>query len=122
MNIVVSKTGDLTVISVEGNLLHEACEEFEKKIMAVIKDGEKNIVLNLEKCHFITSLNLSVLLWAKKWVKGLGGDVKITGVGSLMADLLKRMSPDQIFEVHNSIEDAAKAFGVAGTGIGEEKG
>jgi anti-sigma B factor antagonist len=114
LNIDVSKTGHLTVISVEGNLLREASEEFEIKVEAVIKGGEKKIVLDLEKCSFISSLNLSVMLWAKKQLVGSGGDVKITGVGRVMADLLKRTSLDQLFEIHDSVEDAAKAFGVEG--------
>jgi anti-anti-sigma factor len=121
LNINVSKTGGLTVISVEGNLTHDITEEFEDSVGAVVNDGGKKIVFNLEKCNHISSLNLSVLVWAKKRVMELGGDAKIAGAGRVMVGLLKRTSLDQIFEIHHSIENAAKAFAVKGTRDGVKK-
>jgi anti-anti-sigma factor len=109
-------TGDLAVVGIEGNLLREESGEFEEKVGTAIKAGGKKIVFNLEKCAYISSLNLSVLVWAKKQVAKLGGDVKIAGAGRVMKDLLKRTSLDQIFEIHGSVEDAARAFGMTETG------
>lgn len=116
MKIIVNMTEDLAVVRIEGNLLREESGEFEEKVGTAIQEGGTKIVFDLEKCAYISSLNLSVLVWAKKQVVKLGGDVKIAGAGRVMKDLLKRTSLDQIFMIYQTIDEAVTAFDAAGTG------
>lgn len=117
MDIHVSETGDLTVIRVEGNCLRGAGEEFEMKVEALVNNGARKIVLDLEKCDYISSLDISMLIWTKKQVAESGGDIKIAGVNKLV-DLMKRTGMDKIFEIHESVGDAVRAFAPEATGTG----
>jgi len=68
MEIKEEKTSDFYILSPVGRLDANTSPDLETKLMGIIDDGEKDIVINFEEIDYISSSGLRVLLMGAKRV------------------------------------------------------
>ena len=69
MQVNESKNGDIVVLSVSGRLDSNTSLDFEEKVIASIKSGERKVVLDFGTLEYISSAGLRVLLKATREAK-----------------------------------------------------
>ena len=76
-----------------------------------IEDGRKKLILDCKDLEFISSMGLAMLIRAHAKMKKLGGDVKLAGVGGLVASTLSLVGLDRVFHLYPTVEEAVAAYG-----------
>lgn len=71
----------------------------------------KKIVIDIRQCEFIDSTFLGVLVFIKKNVLELGGDVKIVKSYSNVRTIMEKVGSNKFFSIFNTIEAAVQSYG-----------
>lgn len=86
----------------------------------VIAAGHHRIVLDLSEVRFIDSTGLGVMVGRLKAVRDLGGDMHLVCASPRIARVLAITSLDEVFTIHESVDDAVAALGPESTGSAGE--
>jgi anti-anti-sigma factor len=71
----------------------------------------KKIVIDIRQCEFIDSTFLGVLVFIKKNLLELGGDVKIVKSYSTVRTIMEKVGTNKFFSIYNTIEAAVQSYG-----------
>lgn len=98
---VVSCTGRI-VFGEEANALRDTL----KKLLT----GSKQVVLNLGGVSYIDSGGLGTLVGVYSSARASGADIKLTGLGQRLRDVLAITKLATVFEVYDTEQQAIAAF------------
>ena len=98
---VVSCTGRI-VFGEEANALRDTL----KKLLT----GSKQVVLNLGGVSYIDSGGLGTLVGVYSSARASGADIKLTGLGQRLRDVLAITKLATVFEVYDNEQQAIAAF------------
>jgi anti-anti-sigma factor len=99
---IVELVGRLTVTDYPG-LVKEA-------VAGVLRDGARNVLVDLSGVHYIDSTRLGELIAAHVTVTRQGGRLKLVRTPTRVVDLLLLAGLGEIFERFDSLEDALRSF------------
>ena len=103
-------TEGITVVSCQGRIVfgEEATElrETLKRLLATTRQ----IVLNLSGVTYIDSGVLGTLVGVYSSARSSGADIKLTGLGQRLRDVLQITKLVTVFEVYDSEQEAIAAF------------
>lgn len=109
MTITERKSGDVTILDVEGKiLLGEGDVQLKRKIDELIERKDTKVVLNLENVPYMDSGGLGEIVRSYTTVKRSGGDLKLLHATKRISDLLTITKLITVFEI---FEDEASAVG-----------
>jgi anti-sigma B factor antagonist len=109
MTISERKSGDVTILDVEGKiLLGEGDVQLKRKIDELIERNEKLLLLNLANVPYMDSGGLGEVVRSYTTVKRAGGDLKLVNATKRISDLLTITKLITVFEV---FDDEAAAVG-----------
>jgi anti-sigma B factor antagonist len=109
MNIAERKSGDVTILDVNGKiLLGEGDVQLKRKIDELVERKEIKILLNLADVPYMDSGGLGEIVRSYTTVKRAGGELKLLNATKRISDLLTITKLITVFEIH---ED--EAAGVA---------
>jgi anti-sigma B factor antagonist len=109
MTISERKSGDVTILDVEGKiLLGEGDVQLKRKIDELIERNEKLLLLNLANVPYMDSGGLGEVVRSYTTVKRAGGDLKLVNATKRISDLLTITKLITVFEV---FDDEASAVG-----------
>lgn len=109
MNIAERKSGDVTILDVNGKiLLGEGDVQLKRKIDELVERKETKILLNLADVPYMDSGGLGEIVRSYTTVKRAGGELKLLNATKRISDLLTITKLITVFEIH---ED--EAAGVA---------
>jgi anti-sigma B factor antagonist len=74
------------------------------------KQGHKKLVLNLGNIPAMSTFSLGILANLQQKVDAAGGRLKLCCLGPELKKLFAMMKFDQIFEIHETQEDAVRSF------------
>lgn len=97
------------VVNLERATLKEA-EQFKKVLIDDIKDGHKNLVVDLNSCEFIDSTFLGALVVSLKKATSLGGDLKLVGFQPAVNSMFELTRLHRVFEAFRTREDAIASY------------
>ncbi|MBZ0256773.1 STAS domain-containing protein [bacterium] len=101
---------DVLIINIlEENLDAGNIKQFKSEILNAL-DGNPKAVLNLSPIRFLDSSGLGVLLSCLRRQHEANGDLKIAGLKSPALELFQLVRMDRIFELYDTVEDAARSF------------
>ena len=86
-------------IKLSKDIIASMADDFRKKLRKLVKDGIKDLTIDLRGVEKIDSVGLGVLIAAHNSLKDVGGKLKIKNVSGDIVDLMKTMRLDQHFEV-----------------------
>ena len=109
MNFQISDTAvDETthVIELGGEVDLYTAPEFKERMVQVIEDGKKHVVVDLSKATFIDSTTLGVLVGGVKRLRPAGGSLTLVCTDQNICKIFEITGLDRVFSIHESREDA----------------
>lgn len=103
VNEVNDKQG--VVINVDGKIDTQGTETLREKIREFLDDVNlRHIVIDLEKCDFITSVGLGMLVGAHKKANGLGKQLSFVSLHKNIESIFRITNLYSFFNVAESID------------------
>jgi len=109
MELKVDKKSGITVIGIIGDLDGSSSETAQKEISENITPG-CSLVFNMEKCTFISSAGLRVLLMSAKHIKRENGEGALAGLSGDIKDVMEMTGFDHIFNNYDTLSKAIAAL------------
>ncbi len=110
MEISTSESGDVRILSFQGNLDTNTAPDAESEINGLIDGGAQKLLVNFEKLDYISSAGLRVLLATAKKLKASSGDLKICCLNQTVQEVFDISGFATILSVASSEEEALGAF------------
>ncbi len=99
--------GDLTVVTVKGEVDLYTAPSLKEAIADLVSSGRSRIAVDLAGVEFMDSSGLGVLIGALKRCKEAGGSLALAGPGESVLKVLAITGLDKVFSIHADVEQAA---------------
>jgi anti-sigma B factor antagonist len=111
MTITERKSGDVTILDVEGKiLLGEGDVQLKRKIDELIERKETKLLINLANVPYMDSGGLGEIVRSYTTVKRAGGDLKLLNATKRISDLLTITKLITVFEIFEEEAAAVKSY------------
>jgi len=100
----------ITVITVSGDFTADQTDGFRRACQDRFDAGVRDVVVDMEHMSVIDSAGLESLLWLAEQVNSRTGRLKIVKPEETVATIMRITRLDRRFDVHGSIESAAKSL------------
>ena len=107
------------VIELGGEVDLYTAPEFKERLVQVIEDGKKYLVVDLSKATFIDSTTLGVLVGGVKRLRPSGGSLALVCTDQNISKIFEITGLDRVFPIHGSREEALSSV-AAGEGAQAE--
>jgi anti-anti-sigma factor len=81
-----------------------------KEVVKQLVSTTSAVVVNLDGVSYIDSQGLSLLLDIHMSLRNRGGEMRLAGVNPVIRDLFQLANLRDVFDVHESVNQAVKAF------------
>lgn len=105
-------TEDISVIRVSGHLDFVTARELEHAIVASMRAGNYNIIIDLKDVDYVSGVGWSVFLDKLKDSRENGGDLKLTQMSPRVFEVFKSLEFEWTLNSYQTLEEAASAFPV----------
>lgn len=102
--------GECAVLCPEGQLNLLTAVKLKDTLIALVGQGVRLLVVDLSSVPFIDTSGLGALISGLKTARLAGGDLRLAQVDSRARQLLQITSLDRVLTVHESVEEALRAF------------
>jgi anti-sigma B factor antagonist len=110
MKTRLQEFNDVSVLTIEGNIMQEYVSVFQSRIADLIERGKLKIVINMNEASYISSLCLAVIVEAQNRTTAGGGGVKIASANKLITNLLEITNLNRKIPLFETVEAAVAAF------------
>lgn len=111
MRIEERRAGDVTILALAGKLtLGEGEQLLKERISRIVRDGPRQLLLDLSEVPYVDSAGLGELVRAYTAVNRNGGKLKLLGLAKRIKDLLKLTKLLTVFEVFETEQEALDSF------------
>jgi anti-sigma B factor antagonist len=107
---------DTHVIELGGEVDLYTAPEFKERLVQVIEDGKKLLVVDLSKATFIDSTTLGVLVGGVKRLRPTGGSLALVCTDQNISKIFEITGLDRVFPIYKSREEALQNVGTAQPG------
>jgi len=97
------------IIELGGEIDLYTAPEFKERLVALIEDGKKRIVVDLSAATFIDSTTLGVLVGGVKRLRPAGGSLALVCTDQNITKIFEITGLDRVFPIHASRDDALAA-------------
>lgn len=108
MEISTRKEGNAIVVSVKGRIDAVTAPEFEKKLVALVAEGECNLLLNFRQLEYISSAGLRSILATGKSLQAKEGKMLFAELQGPVSDVFKISGFSSIFKILETEGNALK--------------
>ena len=109
MEFKIEKLNIYTLIQVlEEKLDTHIAPTLKSELVLVSGNGEKNIILDLNKCRYCDSSGLSAILVANRLCKNANGTFVLTGLNDAVERLITISQLDTVLNITSSVDEAVK--------------
>ena len=113
-SVTIREAGPVSLVDVSGRLTSFESGALHDSITRLLKQGRKNIVLNLSALHYLDSSGIGELAKIYVSVVKASGEIKVIGLSSKVGEILKITQLYQVFPEFSSEEEALKSFPKSG--------
>jgi anti-sigma B factor antagonist len=107
----VRKIGRVAVVDLSGHVtIGEGDVVLKEKVDELLDEGQKQILLNLEKVKYMDSAGLGELVACLKRARERGGTVKLLNPSMKVADLLQLTKLEEVFDTYRDEKEALVSF------------
>src|SRR5262249_34426533 len=107
LSLSARSVADRTVLEVGGEIDVYTAPSLRTKIISLIEDGTKTLIVDLTHVEFLDSTGLGVLVGALKRLRGVGGELAIVCDQERLLKIFRITGLDRVFTLYNSIESAS---------------
>jgi anti-anti-sigma factor len=110
MQIAVKTAKEVKVLAFEGSLDTQTSPEAQTQLNQLIEGGDKKILVNFEKLHYISSAGLRILLATAKQLKTADGELRICDLNEVVKEVFDISGFSTIFKIFENETDALDSF------------
>jgi len=110
MDIYEERKDGFLVLGLEGRLDATNSKMFEDKILAVIDEGERQLVIDLSQLNYVSSAGLRVFLLASKRLNPAGGKLVLCSLQEPVKEVFEIVGFFSILSILGSRDEALKSF------------
>jgi anti-sigma B factor antagonist len=101
----------VAVVALDGRIvLGEESNALRERVKALMAEGKKKVVLNMDNITFIDSAGLGTLVAAHHSVKTQGASLRLCHLGSKFQEVLQITKLLTVFDVYKSEAEAVASF------------
>jgi anti-sigma B factor antagonist len=100
---------DTHVIELGGEIDLYTAPEFKERMVQVIEDGKKQVIVDLSKATFIDSTTLGVLVGGVKRLRPAGGTLALVCSDPNIVKIFEITGLDRVFPIHTTRDEALSA-------------
>lgn len=109
MDFNIESKNNSTLIQVQTEKLDtHVAPALKSELVLVSGKGEKNIILDLQKCEYCDSSGLSAILVANRLCKNAGGTFVLCGLNDAVERLITISQLDTVLNITKTVSDAEK--------------
>jgi len=109
MDFNIESKNNSTLIQVQTEKLDtHVAPALKSELVLVSGKGEKNIILDLDKCEYCDSSGLSAILVANRLCKNAGGTFVLCGLNDAVERLITISQLDTVLNITDTVNDAEK--------------
>jgi anti-sigma B factor antagonist len=112
MNLKIDErqTDGVTIVSCHGRIVFgEEATALRESLKALLQ-STREVVLNLADVAYLDSGGLGMLVGVYSSARAAGADIKLTGLGQRLRDVLQITKLVTVFEVYDTEQEAIGAF------------
>jgi anti-sigma B factor antagonist len=98
--------GETHVIELGGEVDLYTAPEFKERLVQVIEDGKKQVVVDLSNATFIDSTTLGVLVGGVKRLRPIGGSLSLVCTDQNITKIFEITGLDRVFPIHKTRDEA----------------
>ena len=111
LHVVEKESHGAAVLALAGRVtLGEETNQLRSKIREALDKGKTRLVLDLGDVSYIDSSGLGTLVSSFATATSQGGTIKLANLTERFEEQLNITKLVTVFDVYNSVEDAAKSF------------
>ena len=111
LKMTTREVDGVSVVALDGRIvLGEESNALREKIKALIAEGKKKVVLNMDNITFIDSAGLGELVVVHMWIRASGCSLKLAGVNPRVRELFELTNLLSVFDVYPTLDDALVSF------------
>lgn len=109
MKIKKNKTGNFTVLKIEGRIDTVHSGDLEKEVNKLFDSGEKHLIFNCEGMNYISSSGLRVFLVAQKKVLSEMGKLYLCNMQPAIQEIFRISGFSNLFKIFATQEEALQS-------------
>ena len=113
MEIRARQEGEVTLVSISGELDAFNLPSLEQTVDRMMDDGARRLVFNLGQVQFISSPALAYLVKTLRRTEREGGDLVLSQPSQFLRSTIRVLGLDEMFWVFSSDREALAHFGKA---------
>jgi anti-sigma B factor antagonist len=106
----IRQVGQVSVVEVSGNLTSLETGALSNSIAQLLRDGRKQILLNLNRLTYLDSSGIGDLVRTYMSVIKRGGEMKVVGLTNKAEEILKITKLYQVFQEFQDERSALQSF------------
>jgi anti-sigma B factor antagonist len=111
LKISARESEGVTVLALDGRvMLGEETNVLREKVKALLADGKKKIVLNMDRATQIDSVGLGTLVGLHASAKAQNVLLRLSNLGPRLKEILQITKLLTVFEVFNTEAEAVRSF------------
>ena len=110
MKIKILEKGNVTIVSLDGNIMQEDVTLLRNRLDDLMHNGQIRIVLDMKGVSYLSSMCLAVIIDMKARLSAQKGDLKLAAVNQLIRNLFEMTRLIRKIEIYNLTDDACGAF------------
>jgi anti-sigma B factor antagonist len=127
VDVTVRTAGDISILTVRGTVLGgPESDSLRAELDRVLTRGARRLLVDLDGVPWMNSAGLGIFLSAYSRLRGLGGELRLCGVGSRVREILRTTKLLTVLAVLDDEEAGIRSFREEpvrpGKGAGPERG
>ncbi len=110
MQLVEKDNGTVSVLELGGRLDSNTSKILEDKVMELLGQGKKQILMDFKEVDYINSTGLRVLLLALQQLKKIQGKLVLSSIKDYMKEVFEISGYTEIFPIYATQEEALTQF------------
>ena len=109
MEMRIEKIGDVTVVTLSGELDASNAQKFKRDIAPVIEANVK-VIFDVSQLRFIDSSGLAALVSGLRLARAKGGIIALSGAQSQAQIVFRLTMLDRVFPIHPTYQEAEQSL------------
>ncbi|KPK92644.1 anti-anti-sigma factor [bacterium SM23_31] len=103
--------GNVAVLEISGKLMGgNETRQITKKVESLLRDGVKNIVIDLANVNWMSSTGLGSIIESRRLITDKNGVLKLSAVTEKVKSLLMITQITNLFETYETADQAVASF------------
>ena len=110
MSFQVSKSGDVSLVEVEGQHIVGNRQELKQQVLDQLESGDRKFVIDFANTGYIDSSGLGVLVSLSKKIREQGGELRLSSLNEDLRTLFELTKLDTLFRIADHKDEALEGF------------